>query len=284
MGNLKRLALLSLALGSASCGSKEERADPLGTDLGWDAAKPNESGSDVVDGRGPTMVTLVVGGRSFRMDSTEVTQAQYAAFLADAPSFSEQGTTCASNESFVPGVPTTMCAPTWAPATHPDHPVACVDWCDAQAFCAWAGKRLCGRIGESAPLGIVDCTDPDVSEWFATCTQGGKSKFGYGDSYDPARCNTADSNPDVTKDMVDVASMSGCHGESSPYDQVFDLQGNVSEWVNMSGELTGEVLRGFAGDAHWNEVTGGAPNDCGSWGAKQLGTQNATIGIRCCAD
>jgi formylglycine-generating enzyme required for sulfatase activity len=72
----------------------------------------------------PYSVTL----DNFWIDKYEVTNAQYAlcveAGSCDAP------TTCDWGE------------PTYGDATKEDHPVVCVDWYNAQAYCEWTGVRL----------------------------------------------------------------------------------------------------------------------------------------------
>ena len=90
--------------------------------------------------KGPWMVPMILPtGGSFCADSTEVTRWQYAAFLAARYPLSEQPLHCAWNDSYVPWY--------WQEQTRDDLPAVSMDWCDARAYCAWAGKRLCGRVG-----------------------------------------------------------------------------------------------------------------------------------------
>lgn len=63
--------------------------------------------------------------------------------------------------------------------------MVCVDFCDAIAFCKWAGKRLCGSL--DAPKNTLLESDELVEvaasirfEWADACTQGGKTKWPYG--------------------------------------------------------------------------------------------------------
>ncbi len=97
-------------------------------------------------------------GAGYCIDQREVTRGEYKAFLdAKAGDVKGQPPGCAWNEGYAPvpdpedphgryGCPTDS----WALETYPDYPVVCVDICDAIAYCAWAGKRLCGVIGASA--------------------------------------------------------------------------------------------------------------------------------------
>jgi hypothetical protein len=86
------------------------------------------------------MVIVDAGGLSFCIDSTEVTNAEYDTFLSATDGGSVEAGIfdggladgCDSNLTFA--------RITADPATFP---VDQVDWCDAYAFCKWAGKRLC---------------------------------------------------------------------------------------------------------------------------------------------
>ncbi|HEX3849713.1 MAG TPA: SUMF1/EgtB/PvdO family nonheme iron enzyme, partial [Polyangiaceae bacterium] len=109
--------------------------------------------------RGPTMVKA----DGFYIDSTEVTRAQYALFLAArAGDTSGQAAECAWNASFDPAYDPSLGTPP------PSYPVTDVDYCDAAAFCAWADKRLCGRIG-GGELALAELADRSKSQWFAAC-------------------------------------------------------------------------------------------------------------------
>ena len=64
-------------------------------------------------------------------------------------------------------------------------PIRCVDWCDARAYCAWAGKRLCFGVNNSGVL-LPRGKPP---EWDRACSVGSTREYPYGTAYDHAACN-----------------------------------------------------------------------------------------------
>lgn len=176
---------------------------------------------------GPPLVP--VGG--FCIDRTEVTNAQYEQFLtAKGTDTSGQNAVCTANTSYRPTdfwpVPTDELA----------LPVVYVDWCDAYAYCKWAGKRLCGKIGGGANA-YADFADSTKSQWFNACSNGGRNAFPYGSTFRPEACNgfngphgcNSFGQPLGDCTLTPVASNNQCQGAGN-YAGVFDLSGNVLEW------------------------------------------------------
>jgi hypothetical protein len=215
-----------LHLGDATADVTFDAAADAGADAATDATpdadgrgEAGEAGCPVALG-GPPLVLVVAGGQAFCVDRTEVTNADYALFLAaDAAALPAAPPTCAWKASHVPG------ASSWPPASGTEaFPVIAVDWCDAFAYCAWAGKRLCGRIGGGA-LAPADFADAAASQWFAACSRSGVRAYPYGDVYDNTACNGADF-PDA--DVLRAAgSLPTCVGG---YPGLLDMSGNVFEW------------------------------------------------------
>jgi len=205
---------------------------------------PGDDGQSQIDGgvdsgpnpcpstKGPSMVQahgLGPDAGKFCIDSTEVTREQYAAFLATNPSSSGQPKACAWNSSFVPREDTW---PDGGTRTG-NHPVTDVDWCDAYAFCKWAGKRLCGDIrgGAHAIGNANESPDADTSQWRLACTHAEDSQhqapdndFPYGGSYNSRACNGEDQG---VKSTVPVASLPDCVGG---FPGLYDMSGNANEW------------------------------------------------------
>ena len=185
---------------------------------------------------GPALIEVPApGGGFFCIDRTEVTNTQYAAFLASAPSAGEQAASCSWNASFAPDTSNDCDPLPYDPSTRPNNPVSCVDWCDASAFCAWAGKELCGSVdgGENA---TADFADAGKSAWYRSCTGGGATLLPYGNDYDGSACVGLDYG--VVR-AVNVASVAQCQGG---YDGLWDMSGNVSEWEDScdgAGGATG---------------------------------------------
>ena len=221
---------------------------------------------------GPSQAKVTSGSSPFCIDTTEVTNAQYEEFVAAGFALTAEAGTgipdgCEQLTGTTPGG-------TWPyPPGEDDFPVTNVNWCQAYAYCEWAGKRLCGQIGGGslAPTYFDDAT---FSQWLNACSQNGGLTYPYGQTFDSTTCGGQ-----AAGSMIgNVASRPQCVG---PVPGVFDMSGNVWEWTDTCG-------------------TGGATAFCDAMGGafdsiqtelECVGERNWTrnagannIGIRCCLD
>jgi formylglycine-generating enzyme len=258
--------------GTDDSGDRDEAPDTGGPDIVVPSAPCDAGGRNV----GPPLVRVGPANNSFCIDRTEVTFKQYAEFVAAGADASTQGPECAWNTSFTPQAP-----------GGDDFPVAGVDWCDAVAYCKWAGKYLCAkavngqRVGPVTVDGVGDYT---THQWMIACSAQTK-RWPYGATQDASACNVGELDAGGS---VPVASMATCEGA---YPGVFDLVGNVWEWYDGPCRPDG----GAGGDASAQsdecQVKGGGFNrsgdniDCRVDGlGSTRDTKAPYIGFRCCSD
>jgi len=245
-------------------------ADSGGLAMAGDAAACPSS-------HGPDMVNVA---DLFCIDSTEVTIAEYEGFLAAGitpGSMGEPMPACGFNKSYAPS------GQNYNPGTPMTYPVTYVNWCDAFAFCAWSGKRLCGAVGGAADGGA---TTPAAfatlqNEHYYACSAGGTRMYPYGSTYSKTACNGS-MNHGMAMSAAELPAgvLATCQGG---FTGLFDMVGNVEEWQN------GCVATGDAGAGPDDMCLHGT----GSW---DYGTpvcsfvfqnprnyQYGDIGIRCCA-
>jgi formylglycine-generating enzyme required for sulfatase activity len=221
-----------------------------------------------------------IDDRSYCVDSTEVTQAQYAQFLQDKKGDATgQDPRCRWNAGYGPSCTSFDPANPHAGLGEGarEYPITCVDWCDAFAFCAWAGKRLCGRIGGGGlPLDFGVNNDQTQSQKYSACSQGGAYTLPYGRIPDPSACNF---NGGDGGRVAPAGSYAKCVGG---FDGLFDMIGNVQEWEDACDESEA----GYASDLC--VVRGGDFQDVG-FDCRSLYRDNRSdatdwIGFRCCAE
>ncbi|NUQ74441.1 MAG: SUMF1/EgtB/PvdO family nonheme iron enzyme [Polyangiaceae bacterium] len=212
------------------------------------------------------MVATKASPAAYCIDSTEVTRAQYSAFLDTGPELN-QPAPCDANDSFVPTVK-------WPPLPpQKDLPVVGVDFCDAAAFCAWAGKRLCGAVG-GGTIDTAGADDPSKGQWINACGDGGAQKYPYGNEYDSGACNGFDYGAGKP---VKVQNAGGCEGGIPG---IFDMSGNVREWEDA---CTGSDCRVRGGSF---DSSGAADGELPCGGQMVLGRLESDefTGFRCCRD
>lgn len=249
----------SSADGAAETGRPEASLPPSEADSG-----PRDSGADAADVvrtcptglSGSSMVPAP--DASFCIDAYEVSSADYAAFvtamaLPDAGEidFTERPW-CNADGGFAPA----------NSASTPSQPVMYVSYCDAYAYCAWAGKHLC--TGQAA-----------TGEWPRACSNELTRNWPYGNVADASACN-------INKNTAPFAhaeggAYPGCVGG---FDGLYDMIGNVAEWVDDC-----------APDGGTCAILGGAWNsslavDCEARAQESPRYKTTSfygVGFRCCA-
>lgn len=220
---------------------------------------PVDAGPSCPTGKGPAMVRVALPDAApFCIDSTEVTNTQYDEFFYVGTSGGrvpdagvDAGAQCTVVTAF------TRRADAAAPAL----PVEGVSWCDAFAFCRWAGKRLCQPLEDGGP--------PADTEWAAACSGAAKTVYPYGDAYAPV-CNDSIR----VGAPVAVGSQPGCEGGVPG---LFDMSGNVGEYVGACANPTQCDYVGGYYSSNPNEVT------CRSRAPQNPAAPTAGLGFRCCA-
>jgi hypothetical protein len=210
-------------------------------------------------GRGPRMVRVT----TYCIDATEVTRDDYQAFVRAGVGTDGQPSSCEQNTSFAPleidgGAP----SGTW--------PITGIDWCDAVAYCKWAGKRLCGRV-DGGSLARSDESNAGVSEWFRACSNDGTRDYPYGTAQLAGACNAGGNGP-----LEPVGTRSGCQGG---YPGLFDFVGNAREWIDVCANPSPNATCSARGG-----TVGTSDAGCATVELRARLERSATTGFRCCAD
>jgi formylglycine-generating enzyme required for sulfatase activity len=176
----------------------------------------------------------------FWIDRTEVTVAQFQAFVAATAYKTDAERGCCAGPYQHPGGlvyspdPAFVSNASWlmplgggGPPATANHPVVQVSWNDAAAYCAWAGRRL-----------------PSEAEW----EKAARGEFGrlypWGNDFDGRNLNYCDKNCNALAhgNTDDTFARTGTVGVfatgASPYGAL-DMAGNVREWVNAFYDFRG---------------------------------------------
>lgn len=173
-----------------------------------------------------------------------------------------------------------------SPGTDPTVAVGGVTWCGAAAYCAWAGKRLCGSNATHGPAVATghDHADPTKDEWTFACMDGAKLKlYPYGSAYVAGRCNVECNTPCSLAKPGDYPACVTTNG-------VHNLSGNLWEWTSICDDAVAPSQCMFRGGSYSTIDPADATciHEYGETTVIQLRSvaepPDADVGFRCCAD
>ena len=221
------LAVLAL-MSAVGCDGGDSASNDSGPDADTDSDSDTDTGSDVngdnhwivISGGTYQMGTEDLGGQEmpvhevvvpgFEIQQTEVTVAQYAACVDDSACAEPDTSDSCSPESYG----------NWGVLGREDHPVTCVDWYQALAFCVWIGGRL-----------------PSEAEWEYAARSGGQDiKYPWGD--DGPTCEYAVMNQGGlgcgTGHTMAVCSKTAGNTDQGLCDMVGNVYEHVQDWWNFN--------------------------------------------------
>jgi len=255
-----------------------------------------------------TIIALSTGG-AYCVDQAEVSKGQYNNFITANVAVSTQDGACKqANTTFVPRA-------AWPPATSPfpldftlGLPVHYVDWCDAVAYCKWAGRQLCGTLdGKSVTPGAANNMSPSDA-WYNACSAQGTKAYPYGvPPYQPNACNgdgvgtlgkpsmddqraQGFGHPDNQDDGVYLVTASdgvtpehkSCQGGST---FIYQMSGNVAEWEDSCDDASATSPCRVRGGSYKGNNDATALRCDAVRSVPRMPTDDALlkdVGIRCC--
>jgi formylglycine-generating enzyme required for sulfatase activity len=223
----------------------------------------------------PTALTL---GGAYCIDPYEVIKKDYNDFWTANPTLGANlPASCAFKTSYTP-------SNDWPPVLtqggyNGGEPVHYVDWCDAYAYCAWRGKRLCGAIAGGS-IAQASIADRDQDAWYNACSAEGANTWPYGSTYNDCACNGADAwmRANGCPSQTFVIPDGGTNGHVLPLRDFGGTyttmcQGGAAGLYMMSGDV-----------AEWEDscdASAGANDNCQIRGGDFTSTQS---GLRCDAN
>jgi formylglycine-generating enzyme required for sulfatase activity len=220
-----RASLFFLAMACGGCSvlfavSDDSAAGRDGDDAALDRPDAARSDSEADEGIAVTCPAALGGpamvpAGTYCIDATEVTVTQYRAVLDAGIAPSVDGPACEDRTAF--GEPAD--GPDGGPARGEEP--ALVGYCDAAAFCRWAGKRLCGGLDGGCAEISFDASVPN--QWLRACYGPSGTVYPYGNEQKPDACGLPRPN------LSPVGTHPDCVGA---YPGLFDMIGSGGEWVD----------------------------------------------------
>ena len=200
--------------------------------------------------------------RSYWIGRTEVTVGQWKQF-ASATNYQTDGEKKGESFTYDPATKSwgTVKGANWrkpnsASTLTDNHPVSCISWNDAVAFCEWLTK--CEQTAGRLPPGYKICL-PTEAEWVYAC-RGGKqnTRFWWGDAKEEGEGRLNWSAAANQGGLLVEVDHYGARGRNTF--GLADMLGNVWEWCQDGFDPDGAHARAYTGDITQRVMRGGSVN------------------------
>jgi serine/threonine-protein kinase len=249
VGGNVTLDLMGIPPGEFLLGStKEEQA--------WAVANGVREEDVKREGEAPRKATIKQG---FWMGRTEVTVGQWKEFVsatgykteAEKKGYVDDAMLNGRASCRVDGL--SWSGPVFGSPPQDDHPVCCINWNDARAFCEWATERerKAGRLSAELVVRL-----PTEAEWEYACRAGTQTKFWWGESKEDGKDRL---NCRGKKDGFQwVAPVASFGARARNRFGLVDMLGNVCEWCLDAYDPTQAHEEGYIGKSGFRPLRGGA--------------------------